>query len=346
MQDNKGISDVKTSKFRKGIPIIVVSISIAIVSLAIVVSLDDQDHKDKERESYSGDFRDYYEPWYLDFPVGRTDCFLNEDLNITVPGEMGPLVVYQHRPPKLKTIQDCEQYLAGFGFNVTGFQHRTFEVPNGHGFSKGGCDISLVIDGRYSVWYLVPSTHEWEPNISREEALDIGIAFINNHTVIPENAIVTNDTRGVGSSRYDGVKIESFIVRVQQTIDSYPIEGSGGLNSILVEVDAQTGRVQRFEYHWVTLEPIDEIGQEDLAELEDIVSGFITHYNEDAPSHYPPANSTVNVTRVEVFYRTPFEASSYKIYDDCLFYVYMPFVIIEWADGQGQSVVSPLDPEN
>jgi len=346
MQVDKGVSDGKSSKFRRGILISIAIISITIVSLSIIASLDDQDPKDKERESYSGDFRDYYEPWYLGIPIGRMDYFLNEDLNITVPGEMGPLVVYQHRPPKLETIQDCEQYMAGFGFNVTGYRHRTFDGPDGHGFSDGECDISLVIDGRYYVWYQVPSSHDWEPNISREEALDIGIAFINNHTGIPENSIVTNDTRAVGSTDYDDVKVESFIVRVQQTIESYPIEGSGGRNCIMVEVDAQTGRVERFEYHWVTLEPIDEIGQGNLGELEEIVSSFITHYNEDAPSHYPPANSTVNVTRVGIIYRNPFLASSYDVYVDCLFYVYMPYVLIEWADGRGHSILSPLDPEN
>ena len=346
MQVLKGVSGGKDSKFSREVLIIIAITSIAIVSLMIVVSLDDKDHKDKEGESYSGDFRDYYEPGYLGIPIGRTDYFLNEESNITMPGEMGPLVVYQHRPPKLETIQDCEQYLAGFGFDVTGFRYRTFESPDGHGFSSGGCDISLVIDGRIYVWYQVPSSHEWEPNISREEALNIGIAFINNHTGIPENSIITNDTRSVGSSVYDGVKVESFIVRVQQTIDNYSIEGSGGRNCIMVEVDAQTGIVEYFEYHWVTLEPIDEIGQGDLGELEEIVSGFITHYNEDAPSHYPPANSTVNVTRVEIIYRNPFLASSYDIYVDCLFYVYMPYVLIEWADGKGYSIVSPLDPEN
>ena len=142
------------------------------------------------------------------------------------------------------------------------------------------------------------------------------------------------------------MKVESFIVRVQQTIDGYLIEGPGLGNSILVEVDAQTGTVEDFDYHWVTLEPIDEVGEEDIGELEEIVSIFVTNHNEDAATWHTPPNSTVNISRVEMFYRNPLDGNSYDVYDDCLFYVYMPYVLIEWADGKGNSIVSPLDPEN
>ena len=335
-------SDGKTSRFGRGTVIFVALVVIAIASISIVISLRDQDDGDNGREVYSGDYMDYYPSWYLANRIGGADHYLNEDIDLSDPVVSGPLEIYQHRPPRLATRNDAELYLASFGYDVTGFQYETFEPPTGHSFSKGGCYIGLVIDGRYSVSYQVPRSLEWEPNITREEAVGIGISYIKNHTDIPEGAIITNDTLSRGSSEYDGVKVEAFRVRIQQKITGYLVEGP---YSILVKVDAQTGAVEDFDYQWVTLEPIDEIGQGDRGELEEIVSSFITYYNEDAASWHTPPNSTVNITRVEIIYRNPHGASSYDVYDDCLFYVYLPYVVIEWADGRGSTIVSPLDPE-
>ncbi len=325
---------------------IVALVAIAIASIIIIVSLEDQDHEDNGREYYSGDYADYYEYWYLGFRMGDAEHYLNEDINLKYPGVSGPLVIYQHQPPKLETRRDAEQYLAGFGFNVTGYGYEAFGPPigPGHSFRKGGCYIGLVIDGHYSVSYQVPRTDEWEPNITREEAIDIGLGYIKNHTGIPEEAIITNGTYSHRSSRYDGVKVESFTVRFQQTIYGHPVEGSGARNCILVEVDAQTGALEQFHYHWVTLEPIDEIGQGDLGKLEEIVSSFVADHNEYVASWHAPPNSTVNITKVEIIYRNPFGKTSHDLYDGCLSYVYMPYVRIEWADGKGYTIVSPLDP--
>jgi hypothetical protein len=324
----------------------IVLVVIVIASIVTIIYLREEENEEDGRETYSGDYMDYYPSWYLGIRVGDADFYLSEDINLTDPGVSGPLVIYQHRPPELETRQDAEQYLAGFGFNVTGFRYEPFEQPTGHSFSKGGCYIGLVIDGRYSVSYQVPQSHEWEPNITREEAITIGLDYIKNHTVIPEEAIITNDTRSVGSSRYEGVKVESFVVRISQTVDGHLIGGSGGRNSIHVVVDAQTGAVEDFDYHWVTLEPIDRIDQGDRGKLDDIVSSFVTYHNEDATSWHTPPNSTVNITKVEIIYRNPYGRNSYDLYDDCLFYVYMPFVVIEWADGKGSTMVSPLDLED
>ncbi len=320
--------------------------AIAIVSISILVSLEDQDNQGIERETYSGDYRDYYEHWYLGIPTGDVEDYLNEDINLTDPGISGPLVIYQHQPPQLETMEDAERYLAGFGFNLTGFSYETCEDPPGHTFHKGSCSIGLVVDGRFSVFNQLYHTHDWEPNITREEAIDIGLGYIKNHTGIPDGAVITNDTHSQRSSAYEGVKVESFSVGIKQSIDGYQIGGYGGRDSIWVKVDAQTGRVERFEYHWVTLEPIDEIGQEDLGRLDEIVTSFVTGYNADAATWHDPPDSTVNITDARVFYKNPFGASGYDIYDDCLFYVYLPYVAIEWADGKGSTIVSPLVPED
>ncbi len=343
MPVDEGTSDGTTSRSGRGTAIIVALVVIAIASILIVVPLGDQDDEDSGREHYSGDYTDYYPSWYLGIRIGGAEHYLNEDINLTDPGVSGPLVIYQHQPPRLETRRDAEQYLAAFGFNVTGYGYETIGSPTGHSFSKGGCYIGLAIDGRYEVSYQVPSTHEWEPNITKEEAIDIGLGYIKNHTGIPEEAIVTNDTSSRGSSMYEGVKVESFTVRFQQTIDGHPVESSGGF--IQVRVDAQTGTVEAFRYHWVTLEPIDEIEQGDVGELEEIVSDFIADHNEYAASWHTPPNSTANITKVEIIYRNPFGANSYDLYDGCLSYVYLPYVVIEWADGKGSTIVSPLDPE-
>lgn len=346
MPVDEGTSDGITSRFGRGTSIIVTIVVITIASILIAFYPGDQDPEDSGREHYSGDYTDYYDYWYLGIRMGGAEHYLNEGINLTYPGVSGPLVIYQHRPPKLETRKDAEQYLAVFGFNVTGYRYETIELPTGHSFRKGGCYIGLAIDGRYSVSYQVPRIYDWEPNITREEAIDIGLGYIKNHTGIPEEAIFTNDTRSVGSSRYDGVKVESFVVRFQQTIDGHPVEGPGSRSCILVEVDAQTGTVENFDYHWVTLEPIDEIVQEDLGKLEEIVSSFVADHNEYAVSWHTPPNSTVNITSVEIIYRNPFDVKSHDLYDRCLSYVYMPYVVIEWADGKGSTIVSPLDPEN
>jgi hypothetical protein len=346
MRIDKDTSDGKTSRRRTGIAMVLAMMVIVVVSISIVVCLEDQDDQEIEGETYSGDYRDYYEHWVLGIPTGDVEDYLNEDIDLTLTGISGPLVIYQHRTPRLETMEDAELYLAGFGFDVTGYSHKTFEDPPGHNFYKGGCSIGLVVDGRFSVFYQVHHTHDWEPNITREEGIDIGLGYIKNHTGIPDGAIITNDTCSRGSSAYEGVKVESFTVGIKQSIDGYLIGAYGGRDSIWVEVDAQTGRVERFEYRWVTLEPIDEIGQEDLGRLDEIVTSFVTGYNADAATWHDPPDSTVNITDVRVFYKNPLGASGYDIYDDCLFYVYLPYVAIEWADGKGSTIVSPLDPED
>ena len=125
--------------------VIAALVIIAIVSILIFISLEDHNDKEKARESYSGDYTDYYEPWWMGIPIGSAGVYLNEDMNLTYPGVSGPLAIYQHRPPELETRSEAELYLAGFGYDVTGFRYKAFESPTGHSFSKGGCYIGLVI---------------------------------------------------------------------------------------------------------------------------------------------------------------------------------------------------------
>jgi hypothetical protein len=77
--------------------------------------------------------------------------------------------------------------------------------------------------------------------------------------------------------------------------------------------------------------------------MEEIVNTYIALHNERASNFITPPDITLNVTSVYLVYRNPFGASPYdELYEGCLFYHYLPYVMVEWHDGDGLTTLSPL----
>jgi hypothetical protein len=185
-----------------------------------------------------------------------------------------------------------------------------------------------------------PSVPLWQPNITAEEAISIVTGYMENHTGVPDEAIMDVGHDNVGNMA--GQKcITSFYIHFHRKHDGFDFASSGGrANHIIVEVDAYRGRVVWFVYAWTDLLRTDTLGRDDLEDLETVVDRYVESHNEYWGGHLGDDAPLLNITGVTIEYRPPFGSSSSDMYEGSSSYVYLPHIRIDL--GGGFAYMSPL----
>ena len=319
---------------------------VAIVVMAAVVYLlylpPSEDGIEEEREYYSGEPGDYYGPGIG--PVYMTGCnagLVNEEYGPLDLMEYDELPVYTLTPPQLETRQDAVVLLAGNGYDVSNFSYYYNDnYTKGHVFSRTPLHVSVELGGAICVQLDSPSPPLWQPNITEEEAIALATEYMENHTGIPEGAVMDVHHDNVGNMAGDRC-ITSFWIHFHRRMDGFSVAASGGhANHIIIEVDAYHGRVVWFQYAWPQLVRTDTIGPEELEPLEAVIDRYVIWHNELWGERLDEDAQVLNITGVSIEYRPPFGTSAGDMYEGSPRYVYLPHILIEI--GGGFAYMSPL----
>jgi len=296
----------------------------------------------EEREYYTGEPRDYYGPGLGPrYMIGCEVGLVNEEYGPLDLVEYEDLPVYTLHPPSLKTRQEAIDYLAGYSYDVSNDSYYFYkDYVRAHVFHGGPVDISVLVNGAISVHFGSPYTPLWQSNITKEEAIAIATGYMENHTGVPDGAIMDVGHDNVSNMAGDSC-ITTFYIHFHRKQGGFDIASSGARsNHIIIEVDAYLGKVIRFEYAWTDLVRTDTLGEDDLEDLETVVDSYVELHNEYWGDRFGDDAPLLDITGVSIEYRPPFGSSSSDMYEGSPSYVYLPHIRIDL--GGGFAYMSPL----